>query len=128
MKKFLLVSILFLAAQASAQDVVRGVIKNADGAPLTGATISIKNSVFSAVADANGEFKINAPQTTPFTLLVNFVSYKLQEVEVYEVTDEVLEITLVEDGLLNEVVVTSRRREETAQHVPIPISVVSGSV
>lgn len=128
MKKILLISILFLAVQASAQDIVRGVIKNADGAPLTGATVSIKNSVISAVADANGEFKITAPQTKPFTLQVNFVSYKLQEVEVYEVTDEVLEITLVEDGLLNEVVVTSRRREETAQHVPIPISVVSGSV
>ena len=128
MKKSLLISLLFLAAQASAQDVVRGVIKNADGIPLTGATVSIKSSVASAVADANGEFKITAPQTTPFTLLINFVSYKLQEVEVYELTDEVLEITLVEDGLLNEVVVTSRRRAETAQHVPIPISVVSGAV
>ena len=127
MKQILLVPLVFIVFQVSAQEVVRGIIKNADGAALPGATVSIKNTVFSAVADANGEFKIQAPQTMPFTLLINFVSYKLQEVEVYELSDELLEITLVEDGLLNEVVVTSRRREETAQHVPIPISVVSGS-
>jgi iron complex outermembrane receptor protein len=128
MKQLVLIPIFFLAVQALAQDIVQGVIKNGDGVPLTGATVSVKSTAISSVADGNGAFRIAAPQTLPFTLLINFVSYKLQEIEVYELTDEVLEITLVEDGLLDEVIVTSRRRQETAQQVPIPISVVSGSV
>ncbi|HEU5289461.1 MAG TPA: carboxypeptidase-like regulatory domain-containing protein, partial [Cyclobacteriaceae bacterium] len=129
MKRIVLIltSIFFFSAQSFAQDFVKGVVRNGDGTPLTGATISIKNTTTSAVADANGEFSIAVPKTIPFTLLINFVSYKLQEIEVYELSDEPLEITLVEDGLLDEVVVTSRRREETAQNVPIPISVVSGA-
>lgn len=123
----LLIPILFLSASALAQSRVTGVIKGGDGSPLAGATISIKGSTSSVAADLNGEFSIPAPHEIPFTLLINFVSYKTQEVEVYELSEEPLEITLVEDGLLDAVVVTSRRREETAQNVPIPISVVSGA-
>ena len=122
------IPIFFISTAALAQEVVTGVIKSSDGTPLAGATVSIKHTTSSALADINGQFSIPTPKTFPFTLLINFVSYKLQEVEVYELTDEPLEITLVEDGLLDEVVVTSRRREETAQNVPIPISVVSGTL
>jgi iron complex outermembrane recepter protein len=122
-----LVPLIFLNSSAFAQDFVKGVIKSNDGTPLTGATVAIKGTTSSTVADGNGEFSIPAPKVLPFTLLVNFVSYKLQEVEVYEISDELLEIALVEDGLLDEVVVTSRRREESAQNVPIPIAVVSGA-
>ena len=122
-----LILIIFFSSQVLGQDVVRGVIKSGDGTPLSGATVSVKGTGLSTVADANGVFEVSAPPAVPFTLLVNFVSFKLQEIEVYELSDELLEITLIEDGLLEEVVVTSRRRKETAQHVPIPISVVSGS-
>ncbi len=55
------------------------------------------------------------------------MGYKAQEVEVFELDNEELEITVITDNLLTEVVVTSRRREETAQEVPIPISVLSGA-
>jgi iron complex outermembrane receptor protein len=124
----LLVFILLISTIVSAQENVTGIIKSADGTPLTGATVTIKGSAVFAVADATGRFSISAPQKLPFTLLVNFVSYKSQEIEVYELSDELFEIALVEDGLLEEVVVTSRRREETPQNIPIPISLVSGAL
>ena len=95
--------------------------------PVVGATASIKGSNANAVVDVNGKFSIAAPKELPFTIRISSVGYKLQEVEIYELSEEPLEITLVDDGLLDEVVVTSRRREETAQNVPIPISVVSGA-
>lgn len=129
MKRFLqfLIPVIFLSSSVFAQEIVKGVVKGSDGTPLPGATISIKGKVASVLADSNGEFSIPAPKEVPFTVLINFVSYKPREVEVYELTEESLEIILVEDGLLDEVVVTSRRRVETAQNVPIPISVVSGA-
>jgi iron complex outermembrane receptor protein len=130
MRQFLplLTFILLLTTSAFAQDVVKGVIKSADGTPLAGATVTVKGATIYAVADPNGQFSIAAPKKLPFTLLISSVSYKSQEIEVYELTDESFEVTLVEDGLLDEIVVTSRRREETVQAVPIPISVITGSL
>ena len=118
---------IFSSNSAFSQTQVTGVVKDADGAPVVGATASIKGSTVHAVVDVNGKFSIAAPKELPFTIRISSVGYKLQEVEIYELSEEPLEITLVDDGLLDEVVVTSRRREETAQNVPIPISVVSGA-
>ncbi len=124
---FFALSLTSLGGTAFAQSAVTGVVKDSDGASLVGATISIKGTSVYTVVDANGEFKIAAAQKLPFTLVINLVGYKTQEIEVYELPDEPLEISLIDDSLLDEVVVTSRRREEVAQNVPIPISVVRGA-
>jgi iron complex outermembrane recepter protein len=55
------------------------------------------------------------------------VGYTPCEVTDTEIRDSVLNIVLIENSQLSEVVVTSRRRIETAQRVPIPISVVGGA-
>nr|HPH47632.1 TonB-dependent receptor plug domain-containing protein [Chryseolinea sp.] len=122
------IPLILLSTSAFAQDVIKGVVKGADGTPLAGSTITLKGATAYALADPNGQFSIQVPKKLPFTLLISSVSYKSQEVEVYELTDELFEITLIEDGLLDEIVVTSRRREETVQNVPIPISVISGAL
>jgi iron complex outermembrane receptor protein len=119
--------IFFLTNTAVAQSVVTGVIKSGD-APVPGATVRIKGTNVYTVADTNGKFSIAAPKDFPFTLLFNLVGYKTHELEIYELPDGPLDIFLIDDSLLDEVVVTSRRREETVQNVPIPISVISGSL
>ncbi len=123
-----LIPILILSNGAFAQSVIKGVVKNNGGESLPGANVVIKGTTTYTVTDPNGQFSIPAPKKLPFTILITSVSYKQQEIEVYELTDELFEINLVEDGLLDVVTVTSRRREETAQEVPIPISVVSGAL
>ena len=123
--------VLFLVLPASvafAQASVKGVIKGNDGLALPGATVSIKETGAYTVTDANGEFSIQAPRTIPFTLRINLVGFKVQEIEVYELSDEPFEVTLIDDSLLDEIVVTSRRRSETPQEIPIPISVVGGAL
>ncbi|HEY5825459.1 MAG TPA: carboxypeptidase-like regulatory domain-containing protein, partial [Cyclobacteriaceae bacterium] len=128
MKKLLqfIIPVIFLTNAAFAQSVVTGVVKDGAGSPLVGATVTIKGSNAYAVADVNGKFSIAASKTFPFTLQIKSVGYKSQEIEVYELSDESFEISLTDDSLLDEVVVTSRRREETVQNVPIPISVFGG--
>ena len=120
--------ILVFSNLAFAQSVIKGVITGSDGTPLPGATASIKGTGTFAVADVNGEFSIAAPAMFPFTLRINSVGYKIQEIQVYEITDEPFEISLIDDSLLDEIVVTSRRRSETPQEIPIPISVVGGAI
>ena len=129
MKHFLRLVIPFLFSSTSllAQNAVKGIVKDSDGGGVVGATVQIKNSTVYTVTDAAGRFSIAAPKELPFTLRINSAGFKQQEVEIFELDNEELEVTLATNNLLSEVVVTSRRREETALEVPIPISVLSGT-
>jgi iron complex outermembrane recepter protein len=113
---------------AYAQKAVTGIVKDAQGEPIVGATIQEKGSKNFAITDANGRFSLIPQQELPVTLRISAVGSKVQEIEIYEVGDAVLDIGLKSDNLLDPVVVTARRRSETAQEVPIAISTVSGSV
>ena len=91
---------------------------------LIGATVSIKGTTNGASTDANGEFALITGQKLPFTLIVSYVGYQKKEVLIS--TDKV-EIQLEENtNQLSDVVVTSRRRQESVQDIPIPISVIRG--
>jgi iron complex outermembrane recepter protein len=122
----IILALLFLSNLTFAQAVIQGIVKDSEEAPVIGATVVIKGTSIHSVSDVNGAFSINAAKNLPFTILVSSVGFKTQEIEIYEITDEQFEVVLSIDNLLSEVVVTARRRTETAQHVPIPISVVGG--
>lgn len=121
-----IILIILLGNQAFAQGTVTGVIKDDQGTPVVHATVLLKGTNVYAVADSNGQFNIAAGKELPFSLLINFVGYKTQEVRVSELTDVPLVVTLSTDNQLEEIAVTSRRRREAAQDIPIPISVLSG--
>jgi len=112
---------------ALAQQAVEGVVKDGSGAPVAGANVIIKGTNVFAVTEAGGRFSIAPRQAPPFTLRISSVGFKAQEIQVSQLPAPALEVKLLDDNVLNEVVVTARRRAETAQEVPIPISVVSGA-
>ncbi len=122
---FVLLPLLFVGT-VSAQQVVSGVVKDSLGTALPGTTVVIKGTNNHAIADDDGAFSINTKKTPPFILRITSVGYKIKEVEVTELSSTPLAITLATNNALVEVVITSRRRVETAQEVPIPISVVGG--
>jgi iron complex outermembrane recepter protein len=128
MKKVLLLVLSLLTAFtfSDAQNLVKGVVKDADGAAVIGATAVIKGTSVHAVSDVSGAFSLPAPKEFPFSIIVSSVGFKNQEIEVFELSDEIFEVVLAIDNVLSEVVVTARRRTETAQEIPIPISVVGG--
>jgi len=128
-KAFIIIlPILLWVDVAFAQTDVTGVIKDQAGAPVVGANVTVRGTNTYAVADANGQFAISIKRELPAVLRISFVGYKTQDVPVATGPENPLEITLSDDTQLNEVVVTARRRSETAQEVPIPISVVGGAV
>lgn len=91
---------------------------------LIGATVSIKGTTNGASTDANGEFSLITGQKLPFTLIVSYIGYQKREILI---SANKIEITLEEiTNQLSDVVVTSRRRQESVQDVPIPISVIRG--
>ncbi len=91
---------------------------------LIGATVAIKGTTNGAPTNINGQFTLVTGQKLPFTVIVSFVGYQTKEVLLSE---DNVEIKLEEgSNQLADVVITSRRRQESVQDVPIPISVVSG--
>ena len=106
MKKILLISkLMLLIASTSLAQTVNGIIKDDAGQPLVGATIAVKGAQVYAVTDIQGQFSINIQKELPVLLQVNSVGYKRHEIEVYEITDETLEVVLQNDNVLNEIVV-----------------------
>ena len=92
---------------------------------LIGATVSIKGTTNGASTDANGEFALITGQKLPFTLIVSYVGYQKKEVLI---RNDKVEIQLEENtNQLSDVLVTSRRRQESVQDIPIPISVIRGA-
>ncbi|WP_316829751.1 TonB-dependent receptor [Pedobacter aquatilis] len=128
MKRNILI-IFFLTLSASsvfAQSIVTGIVKGANNTTIPGATITIRGSKIATVTDANGAFTIDAKQEPPFYIRVSYVGYKPQDFQILKLQEAPLELVLVEDTQLDEIVVTSRRRSEVLQDVPIPITVIGG--
>ncbi|MEI6948390.1 TonB-dependent receptor [Paraflavisolibacter sp. H34] len=118
---------LLCANAAFAQNIVTGVVKDSLGVPVAGATVLVKGANTIALADDKGQFRINTKKQPPFTLSITSVSFQPRELFVSGISDSTLAVILQHSNDLTEVVITSRRRAETAQNVPIPISVVGGA-
>lgn len=125
-KTLLLISLVLSGFTAFTQHTVSGHIKDAEGIPLEQANIIIKGTNVFAITDGNGYFSLTHAAEELVFLRISLVGYKPQEIEVDLTKDQEIEVQLAADALLSEVVITARRRNEVAQNVPVPISVLSG--
>ena len=93
---------------------------------LVGATVQIKGTTNGAPTNEAGQFTLITGQKLPFTVVVSHVGYQTREVVLGENNVEIGLEELVNQ--LADVTITSRRRQESAQAVPIPISVIRGAL
>lgn len=126
-KLFFVVLSFTFSTVVAAQNALTGFIKDGKGQAVEAATVKIKGTRLSTVADSRGRFSLPLPATWPVSLQISSAGYSATEVEITQLRDSVITIILVENNQLSEVVITSRRRVETAQDVPIPISVLGGA-
>lgn len=128
---FFLASLLVLPGWSSAQNApvinatVSGKVVDArTGNNLIGATVTIKGTTNGAATNQNGAFTLITGQKLPFTILVSYVGYQTLETVL---SRDSTQLELQEaSSQLADVTITSRRRQEPAQNVPIPISVLRG--
>jgi len=103
---------VFCALDTWAQNTVTGQVTDANGLPIPGATIKIKNSKSGTTSAADGSFKINVPANG--VLVVSGVGFETKETTV---SGSTVSISLKQsDQSLSEVVVTALgiKREKKA--------------
>lgn len=96
---------------------ITGVVIDANGDPVIGASISVNGTKQRAVTDYDGRFTLK--QTTDATITVSYIGFQTQEVKVR--AGKLVTITLKEDNhVLNDVVVVgygTQRKEELTSSV-----------
>ena len=91
---------LFLSVGAFAQNSVKGVVKDASGEPIIGATVRVDGQEGGAITDIDGNFTISAAPGAK--LQVSYIGYKTMEVA----ASNNMVVTLQDDAqLLSDVVV-----------------------
>ena len=136
MKKIYLIvllgTLLFTSKRVQAQDVITGIVKDESGQGLPGATVVEKGTNKFASTDIDGKFSIPAAKVFPFTIQINITGFQQQEIEVYELTTEAVEVVLKTANMLDELVVIGygeqKRKDITGSVASVPIEIKSQPV
>ena len=128
-KRYVLVILaLFLGTISIFAQTLRGrVIDSRTGEPIVGAVVSVKGTVNSvgSVSDIDGNFTLNI-KSTPTIVVVSYAGYKNEEIDIYEISEDVIEISLSEDlNLVQGVVVTAIGKEKSVDKTGTTQSVIS---
>lgn len=125
MKRILFVFGFLSPILVFAQVTGRVINDSKDGVPY--ASVVIKNTTTGTTTDSTGRFNIPGIQKFPVTLVVTYTGYEPQErvIRNSNLNNIVIQIQALYQR--DTVIVTSRRRREVLQDVPIPVSVISAS-
>jgi len=118
--------LFFLTFSVSFAQNIEGVVTTSENVPLEAVNVVIKGTTTSTITDNSGKFIIDSKGRLPLTLLIQYVGYTTTEIEVTAIPVNPIQVALKEENELIEVVVSSRRRIEKVQDVPIAISVITG--
>ena len=125
------------AASAVAQPAggsIAGLVRDASGAAIPGATVRIVNEVtgvsLQAVSDEQGAYRTAALGPGAYTVEITLDGFEAagRRIVLSAGQTAAVDVTLNPSRLTESVVVTARRVEEAAQEVPIPLSVVDGAL
>lgn len=129
--KWYALSIILLLSSfvnVTAQTLKGRVVDSKTNEPITGAVVTLQGNAKSsagAVTDIEGAFKLNLKKV-PAKVIVSFAGYKNEEIDIFEVTDEEVEIALSENfNIVQGVVVTALGKEKSVDKTGTTQSVIA---
>lgn len=121
---FLLLSNLCLFAQSTG--TIKGMVKDANGQALQGASVQVQGSRGGTTTDNSGNYTLTSPAGRQ-VLIISFVGFATQRIPVV-VTEGTLiqqEVALADVGdLTNVTVIGSRNASRTRVETPVPVDVI----
>lgn len=121
--QLLLWNLILLPFWASSQ--LSGKVVDENNVAIGGASVIIKGTTQGTTTNNMGIFTLSPVPKVPFTISVSSVNYAIRNISVRNLEDT-LHIKLQILYKTDTVVITSRRRRELLQDVPISVSVVGG--
>lgn len=129
-KKYLFLFLLFLSFSSFAvkgQSLIKGkVLDDRSGIPVHGAIIKVKSSTSEAVqADLDGQFELTVNKPLPITLIVSFLGYKTQEIDIYDTEEDLIVLLAETSNFLGEVVVTGVAQSTTRKGLSFALTKIN---
>lgn len=112
-----------LASFAHAQQYkLRGTVTDGNtGETLIGASVVIKGTTTGATTDLDGRFEIMTNELPPYTLVISYIGYSPQEIEVKSLDQELKFKLGVDQVLLKEAEVIGSRISEKQKQAPLTV-------
>ena len=115
MKRFLILATFICIVTYVQAAAIRGIVLDKESKePLIGATIQINGTTTGAVTDIDGKFELGGLRNTTYQLIVSYISYRTQTIEV--TVKDMAEITIEMESdaqVLGEVTVTATVKKDT---------------
>lgn len=121
----ILLPALFLSTQTNAQ--LAGQVINEKNEGIPGASVLIRGTNTGTHTDTAGFFSIASTPKIPYTVSVSSVAYEPRNINIRKENDTII-VKLQILYQTDTIVITSRRRRERLQDVPIPVTVVGAKL
>lgn len=119
-----LTTLLLISVLSFSQNKINGTVTDENGNALQGATVQIKGTSISTVADAKGRYFLSNEQNFPWTVLVSHTSYQSKEFSVSK--RGIHDLILTEFVSLGGVtIVGTRGKARTDVNRPVPVDILS---
>ena len=130
MKKLLILLTLIGSFVVNAQNTgsISGLITDANGMPLSGATVSIKSINKGAMTDFDGRYSIDGINAGTYDVAISYIGYETSNKNVIVNAGQatVLDASLKDsDTVLDEVVLTASKKPQKITDVPATVNVIS---
>jgi len=124
-KYYMALMAILLFGSVYSQSQISGSVMDAESmSAIPGVNVIIDGTNIGTVTDFDGNFSLNTSQDLPLTIVISYVGYSAQRVEVTSANQNI-NVSLSAGQNLEEVIVSASRRAQKVTDAPASVSVIS---